>query len=245
MAWAKAWDIWLIFLLLGFVVPWRGRVRLRHLLAKPEVSSRERIYLYLSTIAFQWFAGMATGWRAWSHGYKASELGLSMPGAGIVAVALIGSGGFAALQWFNLRQAARAGTRAKTLRSLARAIMPQSRTEFAPFLALALTAGICEEFLYRGFAIAVLARVGLPNWATVACSAALFGLAHLYQGRSGLLGTTFLGMAFGAMRVAYPSLFPVVLWHAAVDISAGIAGPRFLLRSDGQESDISTVKSIG
>ena len=48
------WDVWLIFFVLGVVVPWRGRVRLRELLAKPQVEARERIALYASTIVFQW-----------------------------------------------------------------------------------------------------------------------------------------------------------------------------------------------
>jgi membrane protease YdiL (CAAX protease family) len=241
---AKAWDIWLILLFLGVIVPWRGHVRLKHLVAKSDVSSRERIYLYLSTTVFQWMAAAVTGWRAWSHGFGAKELGLVTPDLGIIAAGLVGAGGFATFQWFNLRRAARAGTRTKTLRNLARAIMPQSKTELVPFLGLALTAGICEEFLYRGFAIAVLASVGLPNWLIVVGSASLFGLAHLYQGRSGLIGTMILGIAFGAMRIAYASLLPVVLWHAAVDVAAGIAGPRFLLATDATTEDLSANKSI-
>src|ERR1700733_12973691 len=55
------WDIWLIFLVLAVVVPWRGRIRLKQLLAKPRVESRERVSLYLSTILFQWVAGGISG----------------------------------------------------------------------------------------------------------------------------------------------------------------------------------------
>ena len=58
------WDIWLIFLVLAVVVPWRGRIRLKQLLAKPRVESRERVSLYLSTILFQWIAVGIAGWRA-------------------------------------------------------------------------------------------------------------------------------------------------------------------------------------
>ncbi len=40
--------------LLGIAVPWRGAVRVRALLARPALSSKARIAIYASTIAFQW-----------------------------------------------------------------------------------------------------------------------------------------------------------------------------------------------
>ncbi len=112
---------------------------------------------------------------------------------------------------------------------LAERILPQSRLELVPFLALAVTAGICEEFLYRGFAMAALTRVGLPSWGVVLLSSILFGLAHLYQGRGGLLSTLVIGTVFGAARIAYDGLVPVMAWHFAVDAVAGVAGPKYLV----------------
>jgi len=94
-----------------------------------------------------------------------------------------------------------------------------------------VTAGLCEEFLYRGFAMAALIRAGLPNWSVILLSSLLFGLAHLYQGRGGFVGTMLIGAAFGTSRIVYDGLAPVVLWHIAVDAVAGIVGPRYLLRA--------------
>ena len=112
-----------------------------------------------------------------------------------------------------------------------RADSAQSRAELIPFLALAVTAGLCEEFLYRGFAMAALTRAGLPAWSVVLLSSILFGLAHLYQGRGGLLSTLVIGTVFGTARIAYDGLFPVMLWHFAVDAVAGVAGPKYLVRA--------------
>jgi membrane protease YdiL (CAAX protease family) len=227
------WDIWLIFFLLGVIVPWRGRYRLLELLAKPLVGERERISLYTSTIAFQWLAAGFAAWRAWAHGFSATQLGLSTrsPGWSIVA-AIVGGSILAALQWLNLRRMGRMPekTRAR-LQALSERILPRSAKERVPFFALAVTAGMCEEFLYRGFAIAALTRSGLPLWTTVVISSLLFGIAHLYQGRSGLLGTTLLGLIFGIARVGFNSLTPVMVWHAAVDVVAGIAGSRYLIHN--------------
>jgi uncharacterized protein len=234
-----AWDIWLIFFVLGVVVPWRGHARLRELLAKPQVESRERLSLYLSTIVFQWIAAAVAGWRAWAHGFTTSELAWQVqPVAQTAAIAVLGGAALAGLQWVNLRRVARIarGSRGQ-LQALAERILPRSRPERLCFFGLALTAGICEEFLYRGFAMAVFARVGLPTWLVTLGSAALFGLAHLYQGKSGFVSTMTLGVVFGVARVTWQSLAPVVVWHAAVDLVAGIAGPKYLIgRSDGAES---------
>ena len=228
------WDIWLIFLVLAVVVPWRGRIRLKQLLAKPRVESRERISLYLSTIAFQWIAVGVAGWRAWAHGYSLTELGVST-GPNLfrsVVVAASGTLILAGLHWMNFRRMGRLRDKLPPrVLAMATRILPQSRAERIPFLGLALTAGCCEEFLYRGFAMAAFARAGFPIWASVVVSSVLFGAAHLYQGRGGLIGTGLLGLLFGAFRAFTGSLIPVTAWHAAVDVVAGVAGPRYLIQN--------------
>src|ERR1700733_918237 len=228
------WDIWLIFLVLAVVVPWRGSIRLKQLLAKPRVESRERVSLYLSTILFQWVAVGIAGWRAWVHGYTRPELGLSTgPNllrtiiAGIVGTVLLAS-----LHWMNFRRMGRLLDKLPPrVQAMATRILPQSATERLPFSALAITAGCCEEFLYRGFAMDAFARAGFPIWASVVLSSVLFGAAHLYQGRGGLIGTGILGLLFSAFRAYTGSLLPVAAWHAAVDIVAGIAGPIYLMQN--------------
>jgi len=228
------WDIWLIFFLLAVVVPWRGRIRLKQLLAKPRVEPRERISLYLSTIAFQWIAAAIACWRAWAHGYTSAELGL---GTGpnlfrTVAVGLCGTLILAGMHWLNFRRMGGSLDKLPArVQAMATRILPQSPRERVPFLALAITAGCCEEFLYRGFAMSTFARAGFPIWGSVVVSSILFGAAHLYQGRGGLIGTGILGLLFGAFRALTGSLIPVTAWHAAVDIVAGIAGPRYLIQN--------------
>jgi membrane protease YdiL (CAAX protease family) len=227
------WDILLIFFVLGVIVPWRGRVRLKHLLAKPRVETAERLSLYGSTIAFQWIATAIAAWRAWAHGFTAKELGLAIPGRlRTVFITVFGVALIVVLQWFNLRRMGRSNSPLRRpLQDLAERILPQSTQERIPFLALAVTAGLCEEFLYRGFAIAALGRAGLPAAAVIFLSALIFGLAHLYQGRSGLISTMVLGLLFGISRIAIGSLVPVIAWHTGVDVAAGVAGPRYLIKS--------------
>ena len=225
------WDFWLIFFLLGVALPLRGQARLKKFLTLSEISSRERLVLYGSTIAFQWLSVAAVAWRAWARGLTLADLGLRHTfSARLLLAALVGGSALGALQWFNLRRVARLPGKPRSfMQKLGALILPQSRRELLCYLVLAVTAGLCEEFLYRGFAMAALARAGLPPWATIFLSSVLFSLAHLYQGRGGLLSTLVIGTVFGTARIAYDSLVPVVIWHVAVDAVAGVAGPRYLI----------------
>ncbi len=237
------WDILLIFFVLGVIVPWRGRKRLQQLLAKPRVEPRERLSLYFSTIAFQWIAAGVAAWRAWAHGYTAIQLGLVIPGRfRLFAVTVCGAALIVTLQWLNLRRMGRSASPLRgPLQALAERILPQSKAELIPFLALALTAGLCEEFLYRGFAMAAIGKMGLPAGVVIFLSSILFGLAHLYQGRAGFLSTMVLGIFFGISRAAFGSLLPVMAWHVGVDVVAGTAGPRYLIRSKELRSDADSI----
>jgi len=226
------WDVALIFFVLALILPWRGRSRMKKLLAMPHVSALERLVLYAMTIGFQWMAVVVVGWRAWAHGYKAEELGLAIYNGNKVAIAsIVGAVAISALQWLNLRRVGKVPLeRRGPMQAVAERILPQSTVELLPYLALAITAGLCEEFLYRGFSMAVLSRLGLQAWAVVLLSSILFGLAHSYQGRGGVVVTLLIGLALGASRIAYGSLVPAIFWHTALDVVAGIAGPRYLTR---------------
>ena len=111
-------------------------------------------------------------------------------------------------------------------------LFPRSAPELAFYIVLALTAAICEEFIFRGFVIAALLRAGLSSLTVVLLSSLMFGVAHLYQGKGGSAGTGILGTLFAVTRITYHSLFPVMVWHATLDIVAGIAGARFFGAAD-------------
>lgn len=206
---------------------------MKKLLAMPHVTLMERLVLYASTIAFQWLLVAIVGWRVWAHGYSAEQLGLVFRHRTTLVVAgVVGAVVIATLQWLNLRRVSRIppGSRGP-LQAIADRILPQTMIELPPYVALAITAGLCEEFLYRGFAMAALANAGLRAWLVVLVSSILFGLAHSYQGRGGIVMTFVVGLALGTSRLAYNSLVPAIFWHSAIDIVAGVAAKRYLKRS--------------
>jgi membrane protease YdiL (CAAX protease family) len=100
------------------------------------------------------------------------------------------------------------------------ALLPRTPTERRWFALLAVTAGICEELLYRGFGLAAL-RWAAPNLGKstlIILTGAAFGLAHLYQGRLGVTVTGILGAYFAWITIATGSLIPVVVLHALLDL---------------------------
>jgi membrane protease YdiL (CAAX protease family) len=225
------WDFLLIFFLLCVIVPWRGWARLQRLLALPSISGRDRILLYVTSIATQWAITALVAWRAFARGLRFSELGLKFkPTAELLAVALVGAALLGMAHWFNLRRIGRSKNPAvQRIRAIAAKIFPHSDRETAIFCWLAISAGICEEFLYRGFVFGALSHASVPTWGILLISSVMFGLAHAYQGKGGTIGTLLLGTVFGLVRILYDSLVPVVFWHVAVDIVAGYAGKRYLI----------------
>jgi len=225
------WDFWLIFLFLGVVIPWRGHVRLRKLLALRSVDTREKLALYAATIGFQWVLAGVVAWRGIARGLQPADFGLASGRSLELVVAGVGGGAaIGALQWLNLRRIGKMkGEAPELLRKLAKRLLPVSLVEFLPYSALAITAGVCEEFLYRGFALAAMTRSGAPMWLSILLTSVLFGLAHAYQGKAGILSTGLFGVLLAIGRLGFTSLVPVMMWHTGLDLAAGIAAPRYLL----------------
>ena len=78
----------------------------------------------------------------------ASELGLDRRFTlGLWLTAVVGSVLLGVLQWFNLRRVSRlTGPAADFMRRLAERLLPGNAVELLPYCALAITAGVCEEF---------------------------------------------------------------------------------------------------
>lgn len=102
-----------------------------------------------------------------------------------------------------------------------RAVVPAGRYQWVLFVAVAATAGICEEFLYRGYALTILSAMTGSVAFGVAASTVAFGLAHAYQGRTGVVGATISGLLYAALYLLSGSLYPCMLGHFVQDIAGG------------------------
>jgi membrane protease YdiL (CAAX protease family) len=83
-------------------------------------------------------------------------------------------------------------------------------------LVLSPSAGICEEFLYRGLVLD-LVRDAAGGLAGVVVSSLLFAGAHVYQGWAGGLRAGLIGLMLAISAGATGSILPAMAAHALVD----------------------------
>lgn len=202
-----------------FVQPFAGRRRYRRLIERLCHDPSARLHHYRRGIAFEWAGAALVGLLAllahsrleslWPSGTNPG-VSRQIPGL-VVAIVVI-----TAVYRFGGEPTRRA--LAVQLRPVA-ALLPRTSAERRVFAGLAVTAGVCEEVLYRGFGLAALRWVApdLGQSALIAVTAAAFGLAHLYQGRLGVIATGILGAYFAWIVIATGSLVPVILLHALLD----------------------------
>lgn len=222
------WDFALILLFLGGVVPWLGRRRIRQLLELPQTTKMDRLTLYASTIAFQWLAAAVIFWRATARGIPAAALGLGIPQPRLtIAVSILLAALILASQLASLRRLVAQPAEIKGIvPQLALKIFPQDNLERLIFFALVSTVAVCEELIYRGFVQFVFQSLsGGFVIAAILGSAALFALAHLYQGTRGLLSTSIVGLLFSTIRWWTGSLLAPLIAHFVADLAVGLLAP--------------------
>jgi len=193
---------------------------LRHLEAE---ASRARVRLWSSAIVLLWtlvVAGIAL-WiverRSWTELRLVAPHGWRLLGTigVLVAVAL-----FYARSVATIRRARRSNRRIKFPEHVARRA-PHTRVELAWWLALSLSAGICEEFIFRGYLIWVL-QPALGVWLAAAASLIVFAAAHAYQGAKGVVAVGAVGTLFTLIVFVFGSLVAAIAVHTLVDAGEGL-----------------------
>lgn len=239
MAWKAAlssWDAWLLTFVLVVVVPAVSYLRFQRLRRHtgPAAPVRTKLRLYASTICMQWVLVGAMLWVAGRHGLSAADVG-ERPGnarltflvtLGLLAIVAVVAG-------ILLPRVGRARPKALIaalgrMRTLAPAFGP----EMAAFVLVSLTAGVCEELLYRGWLVNLLRTATGSVWIAIAVGSALFGIGHAYQGVRGVLRTGFVGLQLAILFVVVDSLVPGQVLHAAVNLVSGFAMATAVSRLD-------------
>jgi hypothetical protein len=107
---------------------------------------------------------------------------------------------------------------------LLKPLLPQGYLEMAAWVVLSVTAGFCEEVIFRGYLQQQLSAITGNLTLSVVLQAAVFGTAHLYQGARSAVTIGVYGALFGILAVVRRSLRPGMIQHASQDAIAGIAG---------------------
>ena len=114
-------------------------------------------------------------------------------------------------------------------------LVPRTSGEYRGMIVVALTAGVCEEFLFRGFVTWYFlafwpgTRIGMVL--AVIISAILFGFAHIYVGVRHVWVSAIVGLVFAVVVLAGGSLVPAMIMHAAMDLNSFDLGYRALRKT--------------
>ena len=101
-------------------------------------------------------------------------------------------------------------------------ILPHTPIEVGVYVLLALTAGFCEELIFRGYLLQQFSARTNSVGVGILLQAVVFGLAHGYQGVSQMFVITFYGCLFGAFVIWRKSLLPAMIAHGTEDMMAGL-----------------------
>jgi CAAX protease family protein len=98
-------------------------------------------------------------------------------------------------------------------------LSPRGAAEVVLWVVMSVTAGFCEELVYRGYLqkqfLALTGNVALA----VLGQAVLFGVGHWYQGIKMVIIITLLGLLFGGFAHWRKSLRPGMIAHALSDVA--------------------------
>jgi membrane protease YdiL (CAAX protease family) len=193
--------------------------------------SGARARAYRDTILLQWALTGLTLALWFLARRPATMIGLAVPfDARSLAGAFVTAAGLSLLYWQWRAVVRLDGAGREALRAQVAAVadlVPRSPREAALFRALAVTAGICEEVLYRGFLIWYLAAY-VGSWPGALVAGVAFGVAHFYQGLGGVVKTGVVGLLTALLYVATDSLLWPVALHAAIDLQGGAVGCHLL-----------------
>lgn len=215
-----------IFILMLFVVqPIYGAYSFKRYLQRVAAGEpANRVRLYQQTLALEWaaFAVVACAWYllgrpAAALGFVASSGTQVTAGLGVLAVLTA----YLLYAWHVTKRFSdeRKASEINKLGGLVH-FLPHDDREYRHFVGVSVTAGIVEEFLYRGFTFWYLSHF-LSLWAVVVLSSIAFGLGHSYQGAGGVVRVTLIGIGFGVFYVLTGSIWLAMLAHAVLDIIQG------------------------
>lgn len=214
----------IVIVLLAVVMPVQGVWEFRRLgrqLAEGKPAARLKAYRWIiimewcvvATLLATWFfMGRDTGSLRLIAGFSGWQW--AAVAAGLAASIVMIVQAWAVRR--NPDQLADLREKSKGLLNLA----PHTPDERRGFDLLSVTAGICEEIIYRGVLLAVLIPVA-GTWPAVAVCSIIFGLGHLYQGATGIVKTSLVGVVMALLVVFSGSLLPAMILHVVVDITSG------------------------
>lgn len=222
------------------VLPFHGAWEYRRLVRRVRAGvPNARAVEYRNTMLVQWALTGTLVALWWAAGRPAVDLGFALPGGVRLLIgAILTALGLALLyaQWRAVAVMDEKGLKALRAQMASVAdLLPRTESEAALFRRLSVTAGICEEILYRGYLIWYLAAF-VGEWPAAVLAALVFGVLHLYQGPAGVVKTGATGLVMAILYVGTGSLLWPMILHTAVDLQGGAMARHALPRAPSAEA---------
>ena len=215
---ASAWHT-LLVLAVQALLAYRGKIRVDQMRA---IANPNHIGIYERTMLFEWLVLVLVLMGVWLHGSSLftvlgerwhsfrqvlRDLGIAVLFlfVSIVVVSIAGS--------HSQHGAADKATQF---------ILPHGGVEMALWIALSISAGICEEAVFRGYLQRQFMALTRSVPAGIVLSAAAFGAAHLYHGPGHAFRIGLLGAMAGILAYWCGSVRPGMIAHALQDVLGAI-----------------------
>lgn len=103
--------------------------------------------------------------------------------------------------------------------------LPRNTNELNWFILLSVSAGICEEIMFRLFLFEfVKNNIGVIS--AFAISNLIFALTHIGSGKLNMINSFILGLLFSSIYYYTENIWIAVVLHVLIDINIGILGYR-------------------
>jgi membrane protease YdiL (CAAX protease family) len=100
-------------------------------------------------------------------------------------------------------------------------LLPQSLLEVLIWIAASITAGVCEEMVFRGYLQRQMHALTGSIPLAVAGQGMVFGLFHAYQGWKNVVVISVVGILYGVLAAWRRNLRVNIISHAATDVWEG------------------------
>jgi membrane protease YdiL (CAAX protease family) len=209
------WTHTLALFLVVIVTASLGRLR-----AAAAIDNSTHLLRYLSSIMIEWLllgaviAGIyrrrkffLTAFANRARSIATSlGLGLAVYCVGFITIATIGSALYFTPLFHRRNEA------------VILAMMPHTPFEFIAWFFVSLTAGICEELIFRGYLLQQLTAWTQRPIVAILAVGALFGCIHLYEGAAAIVPLAALGIVYGFIVRHYKGdLRAVIVAHTLQD----------------------------
>lgn len=169
-------------------------------------------------LGLHWISVLVVVFFLWQGGAAVSALGLKVPTTQVGAVfgiLLLLGVGFLVFRVYSSHGDVLTPIGAKLT------IPPLATTfERGCWIAISLSAGFCEELVYRGFGITALKQLGIPLWGAIIFSSISFTFIHGIRPVQLMAGHFLFGMVMSLIYVMSKRLLPIMAIHSGTDLLA-------------------------